>query len=91
MPLSAAQKRALAAQAHTLRPVVSIAAERAGDAAVSQVRQSFGRRPLIKIRIAADDKQACVATATSLAQRVPCELVQVVGRVALLYREPQSA
>jgi len=88
MPLSSAQRRALAAEANSLKATVTVSAGALGDAVVSHVRTALGSRPLVKVRIHADDAATCDAAAAELAARVPCELVQRVGRVALLYRAP---
>lgn len=84
--LSSGEKRALATKGHHLKARVSIAGGELSDAAVEHVRKAFGDKDLLKIRISTDDRDECATTALLLAERVPCELVQVVGRVALLYR-----
>lgn len=86
MPLSSRERRALAARGHRLKPSVIIRAGELSAATVAQVRGAFGEKELIKIRISTDDRAACTQAAIELAERIPCELVQRVGRVALLYR-----
>ncbi len=88
MPLSSAQRRALAAAANRLKASVTVSADALGDAVVGHVRAVLATRALVKVRIRADDGAACDAAAAELAARVPCELVQRVGRVAVLYRPP---
>ena len=41
---------------------------------------------LLKVRISTDDREECDRVAEELAARLPCQLVQRVGRVALLFR-----
>ena len=85
MPLSSKQRRELTARGHHLKASVTITAGELSDTAVEHVRSAFGQRDLLKIRISTDDREQCARTAVELAERIPCELVQRVGRVALLY------
>jgi len=86
MGLGSGERRALAAKGHRLKAHVIIRADELSDATVAHVRRAFGDRELIKVRISTDDRQQCLLAAQELAERIPCELVQRVGRVALLYR-----
>ena len=91
MRLSSGERRALVAKGNRLKARVIIRADELSDATVAHVRQAFGDRELIKVRISTDDRQRCLQTAQELADRIPCELVQRVGRVALLYRPADEA
>jgi RNA-binding protein len=88
MPLSPHERRTLAAQANRLKARVIIRAAALSEATVAHVRRAFGQRELLKVRISTDDRAECAEVARRLAEQIPCELVQVVGRVALLYRPP---
>jgi RNA-binding protein len=91
MGLSSSKRRALAAKGNRLKAHVIIRAAELSDAAVEHVRQAFDDQELIKVRISTDDRQRCRQAAQELAERIPCELVQRVGRVALLYRPADEA
>ena len=91
MGLSSAERRALAAKGNRLKARVTIRAAELSDATVAHVRQAFGDKELIKVRISTDDRQQCLRAAQELADRIPCELVQRVGRVALFYRPADEA
>jgi RNA-binding protein len=84
--LSSGERRALAVQGNRLKAHVVIRAGELSEATVAHVRQAFGQKELIKIRLSTDDRQECARAAQKLAQRIPCELVQRIGRVVLLYR-----
>ena len=86
MELNARQRRELAAQGNRLKARVIIGGDELSDASVAHVRQAFGDQTLIKVRISTDDRELCTRVAEGLAERIPCDLVQRVGRVALLYR-----
>ena len=91
MPLSSKERRALAARGNRLKASVIIRADELSEATVAHVRNAFGERELLKVRISTDDREACSRAALELAKRIPCELVQRVGRVALLYRSKAQA
>jgi RNA-binding protein len=91
MPLSSAQRRVLAARGNRLKARVIIRADELSDATVTHVRQAFGQGELLKIRISTDDRAACDRAALQLGERVPCEVVQRLGRVVLLYRPATEA
>lgn len=78
-------RRELSAQGHHLKAQITVPAGQPSEAIVDHVRQALRRHPLVKVRIPAVDRNTCQATAAALAEQVPCELVQRVGRVALLY------
>jgi len=86
MPLSSNERRALAARGQRLRARIVIRAGELSETAVAHVRSAFARADLIKVRISTDDRVACERAAAQLAERIPCELVQRIGRVVLLYR-----
>ncbi|MBU0637804.1 MAG: YhbY family RNA-binding protein [Planctomycetes bacterium] len=91
MSLSSKQRRELAAQAHHLKARVTVSADGLSAATIAHVRTAFTRQPLLKLRIQADSAAESEATARQLAAAIPCELVQRVGRVVVLYRpaEPE--
>ena len=91
MPLSSGQRRELAAQGNRLKANIILRADELADSAIEHVRRAFGERELIKVRFSTDDRDECKQAAEALAQRVPCEVVQRVGRVALLYRAKENA
>lgn len=90
MALNPTQRSALLAAANRLKAAVTIGASELDDASVAHVRQALKKHELLKVRIVTDDREACRAVAEALAARVPCELVQVIGRVAVLYRPRES-
>lgn len=88
MSLDSATRKALSAAANRLPVRAAIAAGDVSDAVALHVATTFDPDGLTKVRIHTDDRDECAATAAQLARRVGCELVQVVGRVATLYRPP---
>lgn len=88
MPLSNKERQTLWAGSHQLKAAVTVNADGLTDAAVAHVRAQLASHPLLKVRIAAETGAACDEAAADLAQRIPCELIKRVGRVALLYQPP---
>ena len=87
MPLSAAQRRELAAQGNRPKSAISIAPGELGPSVIEHIRRAFAERELLKVRVATDERTDTASVAEQLAAEVPCEVVQRVGRVLLLYRE----
>lgn len=90
MALTGNERRALAAQANPLRTRLTIGAE-LSDPMVAQVRETLGHHALLKVRVATDDRDTVAHLGRQLAERVPCEVVQRVGRVLVLYRHDAGA
>lgn len=90
MSLSSAQRRSLAAAGNRLKAGIHVSADAPDDGLLSHLRTAFERGELLKVRVNAADREQVVRVAAALAAAVPCELVQRVGRVVLLYR-PRAA
>jgi putative YhbY family RNA-binding protein len=85
MPLTATQRRTLAASAHALSPAVTLAESEISDSVAAHVRRQFLTSELIKVRVNTRDRQIFTALVEQLAAKVPCEIVRRIGRVAILY------
>jgi RNA-binding protein len=93
MALTPKQRRQLAATGHRLKPSIVLGEQDVTDAVTEHVRRAFDSAELVKIRVSTKDRDVCAAVVSQIVRRVPCEVVQRVGRVALLYRkthEPDS-
>lgn len=86
MALSSNDRRRLAAQGNRLKASVSITADELSEAVVAHVREALRTSALVKVRVNTDDRGALRPLAEQIAARVPCEVVQCVGRVLLLHR-----
>ena len=91
MPLTAKDRRRLAADGHRLDPRVTLAEADVSDNVVAQVDAFLRREPWLKVRVNTKDREICAAILSQLTERVSCEVVQRIGRVALLYREQGPA
>lgn len=81
-------RKTLAAAANRLSATATVAAGDVSDGVVAHVARTFNADGLAKVRISTDDRELCALTAEQLASRLDAGLVQLVGRVATLYRPP---
>jgi RNA-binding protein len=91
MPLSGKQVRRLRALGHSLEPVVHIGKEGLSEGVTSAVAEALLRHELIKVKLgpqAPDDRHD---VGEELAHATESDLVQVLGKVLLLYkRHPEE-
>lgn len=87
VPLSGKEKRALRARAHHLNPVVSVGAAGASEALLAELEQALTDHELVKVRIAADDRDDRRQLIETLCERTGAELVQRIGHTATIYRK----
>lgn len=85
--LTGKQKSYLRSQAHGLQPVVQIGKHIVTESVVDTTLKALEARELIKISVL----QNCLAepkeVADVLAQQTEAQLVQVIGRVIVLYKQ----
>jgi RNA-binding protein len=84
--LTSAQTRFLRGQAHDLRAMLQVGGKGISDALVAEVAQALEQHELIKVKVAAEDREARDAMIGELAQRAGAALVQRIGHTAVLYR-----
>lgn len=80
------ERRALAARGQRLGAKVTISENEVTEATAQHLRRCFADDELLKVRVNTKDRGVCRALVAQLALRVPCEVVQIIGRVALLFR-----
>lgn len=88
-PLSSAQNRYLRGLAHHLKPVIQMGAKGLSDSLIAELDIALEHHELVKVKIAAEDREAREAMATTLAERSEAHLIQRIGNIASLYR-PRS-
>lgn len=84
--LSNAQKRYLRGLAHDLKPVVMVGAKGVGPALLAELDQALELHELVKVRIAAGDRDERDAMIEALVEPSEANLVARIGHVAVLYR-----
>lgn len=84
--LSNAQKRYLRGLAHDLRPVILVGAKGVTAALQAELDLALEQHELIKIKVAADDRDSRDAWIATLADHADAALIGRIGHVAMLYR-----
>jgi len=84
--LTAVQNRFLRGQAHDLKAMLQVGGKGVTDAVVAEVSGALEHHELIKVKVAAEDREARDAIIAELATRTDAALVQRIGHVAILYR-----
>ena len=82
--LTNAQIRFLRGQAHGLKAMLQMGAKGLTDAVVAEVELALEHHELIKVKVAAEDREARDAMIAALAERSDAALVQRIGNVAVL-------
>lgn len=86
MSLTNAERQSLKARANALKSTIFIGREGPTPPILDMIRIALRKTDLIKVRIRAEDAASADELARSVSQAVPCELVALRGRVAILYQ-----
>jgi RNA-binding protein len=84
--ISAANKRYLRGLAHPLKPVVQVGGKGVTDSMLAELELALERHELLKVRIAAEDRDTRDAWIAAIVERSGAALIQRVGHTATLYR-----
>lgn len=84
--LTNAQIRFLRGQAHDLKAMLQVGGKGITDTLVAEVDGALEHHELIKVKVAADDRESRDAMIADLAGRADAVLVQRIGHVAVFYR-----
>jgi RNA-binding protein len=86
MALNTKQRQYLKGLAHSLAPVVRIGRSSLTPAVVVEAKNALESHELIKVRIESEDPAERKSLAAQLAAESGGELVNTIGKVAILYR-----
>lgn len=84
--VSSAEIRALRAQAHHLKPVVSISQNGLSDSVVKEIDLSLKAHELIKVKLYGIERGDREAMLTAICGQLGCTLVQHIGNILVLWR-----
>lgn len=84
--LAAAQKRYLRSLAHDLKPVILVGAKGVTPALLGELEVALERHELVKLKIAAGDREERDGWVSGIVEASRAGLVQRVGNVATLFR-----
>ncbi|GAB2610234.1 ribosome assembly RNA-binding protein YhbY [Novilysobacter erysipheiresistens] len=84
--LTSAQTRFLRGQAHDLKAMLQVGGKGITDALVAEIDLALEHHELIKVKVAATDREARDAMIGELAERTEAAVVQRIGHTAVIYR-----
>ena len=90
MALSSAQKKDLKRIGHHLKPIVIISEQGISEGVLAELDRALNDHELIKIRVTVSDRDAKQALINEACQQSGAELVQVIGKMAILLRRAKS-
>ena len=86
MPLTGKQRRALRAMGHHMEPVVIVGQSGVTEGVIGAVTQALNDHELIKVKIN-EGPETRQEAAARMAEGAGAELVQLLGRTALLFKK----
>ena len=88
--LTGKQKRYLRSLAHHLDPIFQIGKGGVNDHLIRHIEEAIEVRELIKVSVLNNSIEEAREIAPDIAERSGCELVQVIGKTIVLYKESQD-
>ena len=88
--LTGKQKRHLRSLAHHLDPIFQIGKGGVNDHLIRHIEEAIEVRELIKVSVLNNSIEEAREIAPEIAERSGCELVQVIGKTIVLYKESQD-
>lgn len=86
MKLTQQLKKALAAKAHHLNPVVILGSKGLTDSVQAEIERALFDHELIKIRISGGDRETRKQDTQLICERHQAELVTHIGHIIVIYR-----
>ena len=85
--LSIQERKRLRQIGHALNPVVMLDGQGLTENVIEETNRALNDHELIKVKIGGEDREARVAAMNEIAQVTGAELVQTIGKIALLYKK----
>lgn len=85
--LSIQERKRLRQIGHALNPVVMLGGQGLTENVIEETNRALNDHELIKVKIAVEDREARVAAINEIAQVTGAEIVQTIGKIALLYKK----
>jgi len=87
-PLKGCQKKLLKKLAHGLKPVVFIGQKGLSDSLIGSIHDALDTHELIKVKfIEFKEKKQKAGLASTIQDETGCRLVDIIGHIAILYRQ----
>jgi RNA-binding protein len=82
------QKRFLRGVAHSLKPLVFVGQKGATQSLVDAMDEALGQHELVKVKfVDFKEKQRKLALVEQIEKKVACEMVGMVGHIAIFFRQ----
>ncbi|AUX86571.1 ribosome assembly RNA-binding protein YhbY [Acinetobacter tandoii] len=88
--LSIQERKRLRQIGHALNPVVMIGGQGLTENVVEETNRALNDHELIKVKIAGEDREARVAVIAEISEVTGAEVVQTIGKIALLYKKAKQ-
>ncbi|WP_288491214.1 ribosome assembly RNA-binding protein YhbY [uncultured Acinetobacter sp.] len=85
--LSIQERKRLRQIGHALNPVVMIGGQGLTEGVIEETNRALNDHELIKIKIAGEDRDARAQVIDALIAETQAEVVQKIGKIALLYKK----
>jgi len=85
--LSNKQVKFLKARAHSLKPVVRVGQHGLTEAVFKELEIALDHHELVKLKVAADDRDARETMLAALSGKTRAQIVQRIGSMVVLYRQ----
>ena len=85
--LSIQERKRLRQIGHALNPVVMTGGQGLTENVVEEINRALADHELIKVKISAEDREARTAMIADIANKTTAEVVQTIGKIALLYKK----
>ena len=89
--LTSKEKRRLRQVAHHLQPIVTVADKGVTEGLLDETRRALSDHEIIKAKVNVTDREARRELGETLANQSGSEIVQVIGKVWVLYRPNPDA
>ena len=86
MPLTKTRIKFLRSKCHALRPVILLGQKGLTEAVLAELDIALNQHELVKIKIAAEDREALRLVVAAICARSGAERVQVIGKSLCVFR-----
>ncbi|GGU58121.1 RNA-binding protein [Pseudomonas laurentiana] len=87
MPLTQEQKKQYKSIGHDLKPVLIVAGNGLTEGVLAELERALSDHELIKIKLNLSEREERAEVITELCKAGRAELVQTIGKMALIYRK----
>ena len=85
--LSIQERKRLRQIGHALNPVVMVGSQGLTENVIEETNRALNDHELIKVKIGGEDREVRAAVITEIASTTGAEVVQTIGKIALLYKK----